>query len=230
MEQRKTYINQGALELRESRQEDGKTLRTISGYAIRFNEDSVEMGCWQRFVEQIAPSCVTDEVLAESDVKMTLFHNREKLLARWNKGKGSLRLAVDTEGVRFEFDTPDTELGRFCAEGVQRGDLSGCSFTFAPQDYIIREDEDGTAHVTHTRFAGLYEMTIGTDPAYPTTSVEGREFAESVAKEIDRRKEQAKHVEREELDTTAAQERERAERARRQRLTELYANELGMFD
>ncbi|MCD8266094.1 MAG: HK97 family phage prohead protease [Prevotellaceae bacterium] len=168
----------GTLCLRAKQEGEGES-RTITGYAIRFNEDSVKM--YDYFIERIAPSCVTDDTLKESDIKMTLFHNREKLLARSNMGEGSLRLFVDEKGVGFEFEAPETEIGDFALEGIKRGDLSGCSFTFIPGDYMTETEDDGsgneTLRVTHTRFEELLEMTIGTDPAYPTTSVGMREQA-----------------------------------------------------
>lgn len=196
MEREKIILFAGPLQLREALPdtaendgEEGKKnepRHTVSGYAIRFNEPSVRL--YDTMTEYIAPTCVTPDTLRESDVKMTLFHNREKLLARWNKGEGSLRLAVDPHGVSFEFDVPDTELGRFCLEGVRRGDLSGCSFTFVPLDYTIAQKGEDDVEITHTRFAQLLEMTIGTDPAYPTTTVGCREFRECVGRRLAERK------------------------------------------
>lgn len=149
--------------------------RVISGYAIRFNESSVQMSGWENdFVEVIAPEAITEEFLRSCDIKMTLFHNREKLLARWNKGEGSLRLSVDEKGVRFEFEVPDSSFGQFAVDAVERGDIAGCSFTFSPGDYDVEDQGDGLVKITHRKLTGLYEMTLETDPAYPTTEVSAR--------------------------------------------------------
>lgn len=159
----------------------GDSPRVISGYAIRFNEESLLMKSWRgKFVEVIAPEAVTEEWLRTQDVKLTLFHNREKLLARSNKGAGTLRLSVDAQGVRFEFDVPDNEVGRYALEAVERGDLAGCSFTFIPKDYDVVEVDEETTRITHRKFEWLGEMTIDSDPAYPTTEVEARSFLDQL--------------------------------------------------
>lgn len=176
-------ITPSNLSVREAAQGEGQegNSRTIVGYAIRFNEESVVLDDWgSRFTEVILPSCVTEEYLRECDIKMTLFHNRESLLARWNKGEGSLRLEVDEQGVKFEFEAPMTDDGERCIQGVERGDLSGCSFTFAPKDYEIVERGKDDILIKHSAFSWLGEMTIGSDPAYPTTSVNCREIAKTL--------------------------------------------------
>lgn len=193
--------------------------RTIAGYAIRFNEESVVLHDWgTRFVEKISPSCVTEEMLRGCDIKMTMFHNREKLLARWNKGEGTLRLSVDDQGVYFEFEVPDNELGRYCLEAVERGDIAGCSFTFWPGDYLTEERGDEEVLITHTRFDALTEMTVDSDPAYPTTEVSTRSFCEGVKNKRDA---DSKVV---------AEVREKAERSARERYVALTAAEIEELD
>lgn len=156
---------------------DEKENRSVEGYAIVFDSDSVEMEDWggDKFVEVIDRSACTEDFLRTQDVKMTLFHNRESLLARNNKGKGSLELGVDEKGVWFRFEAPRTDVGERCLEGVRRGDLSGCSFTFVPGDYEI-EEREGVTIVRHKRFEWMGEMTVGSDPAYEETEVSVREY------------------------------------------------------
>ncbi|MCD8265827.1 MAG: HK97 family phage prohead protease [Prevotellaceae bacterium] len=201
-------FTQSGLQIREAQGENEVKAKEISGYAIRFNEDSVKM--YGYMTERIAPTCVTEEVLRESDIKMTLFHNREKLLARSNKGKGTLRLSVDEKGAKFAFDVPDTELGREVEINVANGNYSGCSFTFVPGDYDIQDRGTDDVLVTHTRFNALLEMTIGTDPAYPTTSVDCREFAESVKGEVARQVEESRKEAQAKADAAERMRREAA--------------------
>ena len=59
--------------------------------------------------------------------KMNMLHERELTIARCNKGVGSMRMAVDDQGVTFEFEAPNCDLGDRCLEMVRRGDYSGCS-------------------------------------------------------------------------------------------------------
>ena len=66
--------------------------RTITGYAILFNVPSAPL--WSdedsEAREVIAPEAVTKELLDGQDIKMTMFHNRQLILARSNKGGGTL--------------------------------------------------------------------------------------------------------------------------------------------
>ncbi len=150
--------------------------RTITGTAIVFNQPSqiLEEG-GQRFREIILPSAASMEFLKTQDVKMNLLHQRDKTVARWNQGKGSLRLWVDSNGVNFEFDAPKSYLGDHVLEMVRRGDYSGCSFEFWPKDYEIKENGNETT-IYHRAFEAVGALTIGMDPAYPQTSVSIREM------------------------------------------------------
>ena len=46
-------------------------------------------------------------------------------------------MAVDEQGVTFEFEAPKCDIGDRCLEMVRRGDYSGCSFEFYPKDYEV---------------------------------------------------------------------------------------------
>ena len=72
--------------------------RTIEGYGVVFDElsrilrDFDDLPPYREIIEKGA---VTEEDLKGFDIKMTMYHNREKLLARSRFGVGSLRLSVD---------------------------------------------------------------------------------------------------------------------------------------
>lgn len=161
--------------------------RTIVGRAILFNVPSRPL--WsdeeEEAVEIIAPEAVTREVLDACDIKMTMFHDRQLILARSKMGKGTLSYSVDEKGVAFEFEAPATVDGDKALELVRRGDLAGCSFMFTTHywddGFVSRsvEMKDGKAHVTYTVRAvtGIYDFTLAADPFYQETSVEAREFA-----------------------------------------------------
>jgi phage head maturation protease len=60
---------------------------------------------------------------------------------------------------------------------VRRGDYSGCSFEFWPEDYDVEEREGGKdVKITHKKFRALTALTIGMDPAYKQTSVNARDL------------------------------------------------------
>ncbi len=161
--------------------------RTIVGRAILFNTPSAPL--WSDEDEEareiIAPEAITKELLDGCDIKFTMFHDRQLILARSNKGTGTLSYTVDDKGVAFEFEAPNTVDGDKALELVKRGDLAGCSFAFSThywdESFVSRtvEVRDGRAYITYTVKAvtGVYDMTLAADPAYPDTSVEAREFA-----------------------------------------------------
>ncbi len=196
----------GQCHVREVRNAEGNLVasRTIEGYAIVFNERSVLLDDWgDTFREVIAPEACTQEFLDGCDVKMTLFHNREKLLARYMPGRdnNTLTLEVDEKGVRFSFEAPNTADGDAVLEGVKRGDLTGCSFTFIPdwdESTYGWDSEDQCTIITHHKFRWLGEMTVGSDPAYRQTEVNAREaYQHTDAGKAERERRERSMVERE---------------------------------
>lgn len=169
------------LAIREAAEGQEGESRTITGRAIVFNAESEMLDDWgERFREVILPEAVTMEFLNTQDVKMNMLHERELTIARCNKGVGSLRMAVDEQGVTFEFEAPKCDIGDRCLEMVRRGDYSGCSFEFMPKDYEVERTKgaDGKDEVIirHRSFEFLSALTIGMDPAYRQTTVNAREM------------------------------------------------------
>lgn len=181
------------------REIDGKEeSRTITGYAILFDvpsaplyEDEDEVIC-----EVIAPEAVSLELLDKSDIKMTMFHDRQLLLARSKNGSGTLSYGIDDKGVYFEFEAPDTADGDKAIELVKRGDIAGCSFAFSTRYYDRAFVEESVVHgdkveVTYRVkvITGIYDFTLAADPAYPDTSVEAREIVDALHQRQQREKE-----------------------------------------
>jgi HK97 family phage prohead protease len=166
------------LSVREAAPDAQGESRTITGTAIVFDAESEVLDDWgYRFREVIKPEACTMEFLNSQDIKMNMLHDRDLTLARCNKGTGSLRLSVDDKGVNFEFEAPKCDIGDRCLEMVRRGDYSGCSFEFWPEDYDVEEREGGKdVKITHKKFRALTALTIGMDPAYKQTSVNAREL------------------------------------------------------
>lgn len=146
--------------------------REISGYAIVFNEKSEilrENG--RRFREIILPGAVTEELIRQSDVRCYIDHDHGRLVARSNKGKGSLHLSIDSKGLRFSFSAPKTADGDFAVEMVSRGDITGCSFAFAGVTDTWTEGQDGIFLRKISKIASLSDVSLVQTPAYPQTSV-----------------------------------------------------------
>ena len=184
-EQREIRINdaQYAPRIREA-QDSASESRTIFGYAIVFNRESELLNDgWEKFREIIEPAAITQELLDAADIKMTLWHNRERLLARRKEGTGTLEVGIDEIGVWYRFDVPHTPDGDTALELVRRGDLLGSSFMYtADEEAGVRYErtEDDVLVRRVLRITGIYDMTIASDPAYPDTSVSTREAIERI--------------------------------------------------
>lgn len=160
--------------------------RTITGYAILFNTPSAPL--WSdedsEAREIIAPEAITKELLDGCDIKFTMYHDRQLILGRSNKGTGTLEYFVDEKGVGFNLELPKSPNGDEALELVSRGDISGCSFAFTTRywdsDFVERTTKvvNGSTMITYTvkAITGVYDFTLAADPAYPDTSVEAREF------------------------------------------------------
>ena len=167
--------------------EDGKRLE---GYGIVFGSRSEVMLDWasdEKFVEVIAPGAITDEWLRSQDIMLLGMHDDMQVIARSNKGKGSLRLTVDERGVRYSTDIPDTTIGRNIAEMVKRGDMGGSSFGFYTNRRNCEWSRDGKGMLVRTinRFDVIREISIVARPAYQKTSVSVRDW-EPVVDEVKR--------------------------------------------
>jgi HK97 family phage prohead protease len=175
-----------------------------------FDAESEVLDDWgYRFREVIKPEACTMEFLNSQDIKMNMLHDRDLTLARCNKGTGSLRLSVDEKGVNFEFEAPKCDIGDRCLEMVRRGDYSGCSFEFWPEDYDVEEREGGNdVKITHKKFRALTALTIGMDPAYKQTSVNARELYEETPAGKKAKEEAEAQRQREEQEKEEALKRE----------------------
>ena len=158
--------------------------RTIDGYAIAFNQRSEVMVAMagsevRRFVEIVDPLSIDEAFLMSCDIRALVEHNRERLLARYNKGVGTLSLTKDEHGLRYSFEAPNTSDGDYAVEMVKRGDISGSSFGFRAKNEDTVWTKEGNLWVrTIKRFSLLREITLTTDPAYTQTEVSVRSLDE----------------------------------------------------
>ena len=169
------------MHVREHVREDGtkEPSRTIYGRAIVFNKVFEYEDYWgDKYRETIKPSACTKEFLDSQDIKLNLLHKREMSIARSNCGVGNLSYSVNDEGVDFEFEAPNCDLGDRALEMVRSGVYTGCSFEFYPKDYECKKKEENGVtvyEINHTGFEKLTAFTIAMDPAYKETTVDCRE-------------------------------------------------------
>ena len=195
-------------------------LGTICGRAICFNAESQVLDEYgQTFREVIAPEAATMDFLNTQDIKINMLHMRELTFGRAKRGvSGNARLSVDNEGVNFEVDVPNCDLGIRARELTKAGVYDGCSFEFWPDQYDIEEREGKVPLVRHTKFRAITALTLGMDPAYLQTSLHARELYDQTPSGIAEKKaeEEAKQREQEEKEEAMRKEmRRRAEHLRR---------------
>ena len=150
--------------------EEGDTLTAV-GYAATFNSLSQNLG---GFVEEVRNGAFVS-TLNQADVRALFNHEPDHLLGR--STTGTLRLAEDDHGLRYEIDLPNTTLGRDVAELLRRGDISGSSFGFRTISDEWSETDDGYPLRTLTAVA-LRDVGPVTFPAYSSTEASLRSLAD----------------------------------------------------
>ena len=148
--------------------------RLITGKAICFDSMSEDLG----FREIISKGAITQELIDSSDIYFTFNHSMDKVLARWNKGEGSLKIELKDDGVYFSTEAPNTDLGNEVLEYIRRGDANKCSFAFYmsgnDEDETWTKTEDGEVLRTINHIAGLCDVSVVFNPAYDETTVSAR--------------------------------------------------------
>ena len=146
--------------------------RHVEGYAVVFDSLSEDLG----FFEVIERGAITQELLDNSDVFCLLNHDDDEVLARSNKGKGSL--TVDDTGVKYAFDCANTQVGNDLLEYIKRGEIVASSFCFALDESDDTAEtwtyKDGKAFRTIHKIAWVHDVSPVWNPAYSATSVSQR--------------------------------------------------------
>ena len=146
----------------------------IRGISPPFNSMSVDLG---GFREVFAPTAFDDLVgrhrndpRGNLDVVALFNHDENQVLGRTTAG--SLELNVTDRGLGYAIAPPDTQLGRDTVTLLRRQDLTGASFAFsiAKGGEVWTQAADGTAIRTVTAVGELYDVSVVTRPAYPSSS------------------------------------------------------------
>ena len=148
----------------EVRLADNNDSPKVVGYAARFIEWTNIGGM---FKESIAPGSFK-KTLKEADVRALVEHDPMAVIGR-NKA-GTLRLTEDDKGLAVEIDVPDTTVGRDLLISLRRGDKSQMSFGFT----VNKADDDYEENTRVLRDVSLFDVSVVTYPAYPTTTAQVR--------------------------------------------------------
>lgn len=142
----------------------GKKKAVIRGYAALFGSDSHDLG---GFVERIMPGAF-DEVMKRGTDVVALY-NHEQMFLLGRESSGTLRLAIDERGLRYEIDAPESRAD--VVESIERGDVRGSSFAFRVKGVGEKwsRTQDGRQLREITSFDGLFDVGPVMRPAYPAT-------------------------------------------------------------
>jgi hypothetical protein len=169
--ERRTIAEVPNLEYRED-SSTGKTIPVLRGYAAVFNSESRNLG---GFVEVIEPRAF-DKVLAQKPDVYALF-NHDRNLILGNTTNDTLKLSVDSYGLRYEAFPDDTSVARDVSTWVKNRTVKASSFAFAVDRNAANGGEKweagprGLRKRTVTDIALLDDVSVVTRPAYDASSV-----------------------------------------------------------
>jgi HK97 family phage prohead protease len=134
---------------------------------FRADDPGTQYELFPKVLERVRPKAFDAALSRKDDVRGLFNHDPSHVLGRLSAG--TMRLAVDARGLRYEIDPPDTQSGRDVLELIRRGDVSGSSFSFSVDDQDWEERPDGT-EVRTIKSVTLYDVGPVTFPAYEAAS------------------------------------------------------------
>lgn len=155
----------------ELRSENGG--RHISGKAISFDTQSNDIG----FIEILHRGCISQELIDSSNIVFLYNHDYNQVIARANKGKGTLNIDLRDDGVYFDLEVPNTTMGNDLLENIRLGNITQCSFGFsyANEEGAYKDEKIGDVWYRNVYKIGkLYDLSAVTYPAYDDTYVNAR--------------------------------------------------------
>lgn len=142
----------------------------VEGYAAVFyreDDPGTEYALWEGYVERILPGAF-DRAIREDDARCLFNHDSDHILGR-TKPK-TLLLSVDSVGLRYRAELPETQCGRDVRISIERGDIDGSSFGFEVLSQRRTETEDRM--IRDLLECRLYDVGPVTFPAYKATTTE----------------------------------------------------------
>jgi HK97 family phage major capsid protein/HK97 family phage prohead protease len=137
--------------------------RNVSGFAANFRE--YDMGTFRERIERSA-----FDQLDQYDIHALYNHDYDRVLARRNKGKGTLDLQVKDEGLYFAFELPDTSTGNEVRTLVGRGDVDQASWAFTVKKEEWMDVRSDKPLRVIKEVGEIYDISLTPRGANPTTS------------------------------------------------------------
>lgn len=192
--------------IRVEKRDDGS--RKIVGLAAVYYDGTprTEYTIWEGVRERIRHGAFAALLKAGTDTRALFNHDPDNLLGRTTTG--SLKLKSTRFGLEYEITPPDTQTARDVVALLQRGDLTGSSFSFLIGEESWKEDEKGDEVREIKQVAKLFDVGPVTFPCYEATTANARSLESW-------RAERAEAAERK----AAAERAEAADRARAEKKT-----------
>ncbi|MDN4552965.1 phage major capsid protein [Lacticaseibacillus paracasei] len=169
----------------------------ILGVATVFNQPSIKGD----FIEYIDRNALNGVDL--SNVLLLYSHDFSNILARADAG--TVQTSVQPDGLHFNAQLPDTQLGKDTYTNILNGNIKGMSFgfTIAPDGDTWSIDSQGNTIHTINQIDQVFELSLTPIPAYTETSVQvQRDLAQflSSKKEVVKMAEKPEEKEKQSVD------------------------------
>lgn len=123
--------------------------KMIRGYGAVFynaSEPGTEYWLWDDIVERVMPGAFDIFLASTPDIRGLFNHDSNMVLGRTISG--TCRVAVDPVGLYYEIDeSPNDPTWASTAEKINRGDVSGSSYSFWPRSVVWEETKIGDKDV-----------------------------------------------------------------------------------
>lgn len=145
----------------------------IAGYAALFDSASEDMG----WIEMVDPHAFDKVMTSRPDVRALFNHDPNLILGR--TVANTLKLTIDTRGLAYSIDPPDTQLARDLMVSMQRGDVSQSSYSYIVSRDQWTDNEDGSITRRILEISELFDVSPVTYPAFVSTTAGVRSLPDS---------------------------------------------------
>lgn len=200
MERRFVSANAAPVQIEER---EGKPPK-ICGYAAVYYDGTPKTEYRMKWgmVERIMPGAFDRVMRNKPDIAALFNHDSNFPLGRTSSG--TCVLSLDSRGLKYEIDPPNTNAGRDVLESIRRGDIPGSSFSFTIQGGKASIVDEGETEVRKiSDFGEVFDVGPVTIPAYEgTTAFVRSEDADQAKREWEARQKEKRAASLAKIDET----------------------------